>query len=212
MAPAKIGVKMDTKKKNHGFHPASALLGGFLILLGVIFLVGELLNIRIGSFIWPFFIIGPGLSLFLLALVADDDVGQGLSAVSGLVTMVGLILFFQNVTDHWASWSYAWALIAPTSIGLGMFGYALLKGKPELRRESLQIVKVGLGIFVVAAIFFELIIGVGGLGLGRYGWPLLLIALGIFALARNLTAGWHREVEITPVKAPQEEYHVYDNS
>jgi hypothetical protein len=126
--------------------------------------------------------------------------------------MVGLILFFQNVTGHWASWSYAWALIAPTSIGLGMFGYALLKGKPELRRESLQIIKVGLAIFVVAAIFFELIVGVSGFGLGRYGWPILLIALGIFFLVRNLTAGWHKEEEIGPEKTPQEEYHVYDNS
>jgi hypothetical protein len=203
---------MDVKKKSQGFHPGHAFLGGLLILLGIVFLVGELFNIRIGSFLWPFFIIGPGVALFLLSLAMDDDTGQGMSAVSGLITMVGLILFFQNVTGHWASWSYAWALIAPTSIGLGMFGYALLKGKPELRRESLQIIKVGLAIFVVAAIFFELIVGVSGFGLGRYGWPILLIALGIFFLVRNLTAGWHKEEEIGPEKTPQEEYHVYDNS
>lgn len=201
---------MDNKK-SQGFHFGPALLGGLLILLGIIFLVGELFNIHIGSFIWPFFIIGPGVMLFLLSLAMDDETGQGLSAVSGLITMVGLILFFQNVTGHWASWAYAWALIAPTSIGLGMFAYALLKNKPELRQESLQIIKVGLGIFVVAAIFFELIIGVGGFGLGRYGWPLLLIALGILLLARNLTASWHKEDEISPEKAPEEEYHVYDN-
>jgi hypothetical protein len=202
---------MDNKK-SQGFHPGHALLGGLLILLGIVFLVGELFDIRIGSFLWPFFIIGPGVALFVLSLAVDDDTGQGMSAVSGLITMVGLILFFQNVTGHWASWSYAWALIAPTSIGLGMFGYALLKNKPELRRESLQIIKVGLAIFVVAAIFFELIIGVGSLSLGRYGWPLLLIAPGIFLLARNLTAGWHKEEEIALEKTSQEEYHVYDNS
>jgi Na+/melibiose symporter-like transporter len=94
-----------------------------------------------------------------------------------------------------------------------MFAYSWLKGMPELRRESWRIIKVGLGIFVAAGIFFELIIGVSGFGLGRFGWPLLLIVLGIFLFARNLvSAGWHKEEVIGPEKAPQEEYHVYDNS
>jgi membrane-bound ClpP family serine protease len=88
---------MDNKK-SQGFHPGHALLGGLLILLGIVFLVGELFDIRIGSFLWPFFIIGPGVALFVLSLAVADDTGQGLSAVSGLITMVGLILFFQNVT------------------------------------------------------------------------------------------------------------------
>jgi hypothetical protein len=56
---------MDNKK-SQGFHPGHALLGGLLILLGIVFLVGELFDIRIGSFLWPFFIIGPGVALFVL--------------------------------------------------------------------------------------------------------------------------------------------------
>ncbi len=183
---------MNKQIGTHGLHAGNFVLGGLLILLGVVFLIGELLNIRLGHFIWPFFVIGPGIALFLLALAFDDDTGQALASVGGLVTMVGLILFFQNVTGFWASWSYAWALVAPTSLGLGLLAYGWLKHKSELRQKGWDVAKVGLGIFIVAAVFFELIIGVSGFGLGRFGWPLLLIGLGIFLFARNLISSWRK--------------------
>lgn len=168
------------------------LLGGLLILLGIVFLLGELLNIRVGHIVWPFFIIGPGVLLFLLALIVDDAAGQALAIVGGIITMIGVILFYQNVFNHWESWSYAWALVAPTSVGLSLLGYGWLKNKPEARQSGWDVTKVGLSIFVVAAIFFELVIGVSGFGLGRVGWPLLLIALGLFLLIRNVGAAWRK--------------------
>lgn len=189
---------MDNKMKNSGFRPGNVLIGALLILLGIVFLIGELFNIHIGQFIWPFFIIGPGVFLFLLSLMLDEETGKGLSGVGGLVTMVGLVLFFQNVTGYWATWAYAWALVAPTSIGLGMFSYGLLKGKADIRHEGWNVAKVGLAIFIVAAVFFELIVGLSGFGLGRYGWPLLLIVLGIFLLFRNLRSGWGYKEEPEP--------------
>jgi hypothetical protein len=130
--------------------------------------------------------------LFLIALALDDDGGQALASIGGLITMVGLILLYQNVFDHYASWSYAWALVAPTSIGLGLLSYGWLKQKPELRKRGWDVAKVGLGIFIVAAIFFEFIIGVSGFGLGEFSWPLLLIGLGLFFLIRNLNINWHK--------------------
>ncbi|MCL4869786.1 MAG: hypothetical protein KJ063_12535 [Anaerolineae bacterium] len=183
---------MNKQIGTYSLQTGNFVLGGLLILLGIVFLMGELLNIRLGHFIWPFFIIGPGAALFILALAFDDDTGQALASVGGLVTMVGLILFFQNVTGFWASWSYAWALVAPTSIGLGMFAYGWLKHKPDLRQKGWDVAKAGLSIFLVAAVFFELIIGVSGFGLGRFGWPLLLIGLGVFLFARNLIVSWRK--------------------
>ncbi len=186
------GENMNKQVESHGLRSGNVLLGGLFILLGLVFLIGELLNIRITHFIWPFFIIGPGVLLFLVALAFDDDTGQALASVSGVITMVGLILFYQNVSDRWASWSYAWALVAPTSIGLALLCYGWLKNKPDLRQSGWDMTKVGLGLFIVAAIFFELIIGVSGSGLGRFGWPLLLIALGVFLFLRNLRASWRK--------------------
>jgi hypothetical protein len=183
---------MNKQIKSSGSYTANVLLGGLFILLGVVFLVGELFDIRIGHFIWPFLIMGPGVLLFLAALAFDDDNGQALASVGGLVTMIGLILFYQNVSGHWTSWSYAWALVAPTSVGLGLFCYGWLKNKPALRQKGWDVAKVGLSIFIVAAVFFEFIIGISGFGLGQIGWPLLLIALGIYLFVRNVNASWHK--------------------
>lgn len=171
-----------------GRPPGRVLLGGLLILLGVVFLLGELLDVRIGHFVWPFVVIGPGVSLFLLALTIDDSSGEAFAAVGGIITTVGLILLYQNLFNHWESWAYAWALVAPTSLGLSWLGYGWVKAKPEARARGRDMVKIGLSIFVVAAIFFELIIGISGFGLGSFSWPLLLIALGLFLVARNLMA------------------------
>jgi len=182
---------MEKEAKARSVRPTGRVwLGGLLILLGVVFLVGELLDIRIGQFLWPFFVIGPGVLLFLLSLTVDDSAGQGLASVGGIVTMVGLLLFYQNLFGHWESWAYAWALVAPTSVGLGLLGYGWLKNKPDARKSGGDMVKIGLSIFVVAGFFFELVIGISGFGLGRLGWPLLLIALGLFLLARNLIGIW----------------------
>lgn len=183
---------MNKLLESTGLRYSNALIGGLLILLGILFLLGELLDIRIGHLIWPFFIIGPGVLMFFLALALEESVGQALASVSGLVTMVGLILLYQNLTEHWASWSYAWALVAPTSLGLGLLLFGWLKKRSDLSKAGWDMAKVGLVMFVVAAIFFELVIGVSGFGLGRLGWPVLLIALGGFLLLRNLRASWQK--------------------
>lgn len=168
----------------------NALLGGILVFLGVVFLVGQFFNIQIGEAIWPFFVIGPGVSLFLVALTLNDETGRGFAMVGSLVTMVGLVLLFQNLTEQWASWSYAWALVAPTSVGLGQWLYGSLKNQRQLVESGRHMTRIGLTIFLVGAIFFELIIGVSGFGLGRSLWPILLIGFGLFLLLRNLGLTW----------------------
>lgn len=179
---------MKEKRKYDWLNRSNALLGGLLIILGGLFLLGELFDIHIAHVIWPFFIIVAGVLMFIGALALDDEVGMALAMVSGIVTMVGAILAFQNLTDTWASWAYAWALVAPTSLGMGQWLYGAVKNRPELVKSGKDVTKVGLGMFVVAAVFFEFIIGINGHGMGRFGWPLLLIAFGFFLLIRNLWA------------------------
>ncbi|MCC7352492.1 MAG: hypothetical protein IT330_01950 [Anaerolineae bacterium] len=165
---------------------ASLFLGGILVLLGIVFLVGQVFSISLGDYLWPFFIIVPGVLLFIFALSLAGGAGEGFAILGSIVTMVGLILFYQNTTGHWESWAYAWALIAPTSIGLGQIAYGTLKGRGEMVKNGTRVAAVGLGIFLVGGFFFELILGIGGLGLGGLGWPLLLIGLGILLLVSNL--------------------------
>ncbi len=155
-----------------------------LIGLGILFLLEPVFNIDIGHYAWPLFIIVPGVVLLVTALGAGDQAGEPLAIVGTVVTVAGLILLFQNTTDQWATWAYAWALIVPTSIGLGQILYGSIKGRSQLVANGVRIVKVGLAIFIAGAVFFELIIGISGFGLGNWGWPVLLIALGIWLLAR----------------------------
>ena len=59
-----------------------------------------------------------------------------------------------------------------------------LKGKRKKVKEGLEAAKVGVILFLVGLVFFELVLGISGFGLGRLGWPILLIGLGVFVLIR----------------------------
>lgn len=176
--------------ERRGVASASLVFGVILILLGILFLAGQVLRIDVGALIWPFFIIAPGVALFVLALVTRGAASEPLAYVGSLVTMVGLILLYQNTTGHWQSWAYAWALVAPTSIGLGQIIYGTFKSRQELVKAGLRVAAIGGAMFLVGIVFFELIIGISGFGLGPVGWPLLLIGLGVLLLVASLWRGF----------------------
>jgi hypothetical protein len=184
---------MSNSARSGGPNFTGMAVGAILVLLGIFFLFTELLglvfNIHLGQYFWPFFIIVPGAALLLLGLLGHMRAGEPLAMIGAMVTMTGLLLFFQNLTHLWASWSYAWALIAPTSLGLGQLAYGLVKGDTAMQRTGMRLATIGFIIFLVAGVFFELIIGVSGFGLGRWGWSLLLIAAGIVLLLRAILPG-----------------------
>lgn len=184
-----VGVVDDSPERS----PSSVTnlaAGVTLVVVGILLLVGRIFGISLGRFLWPFYIIVPGVLLFVFALAARDA-GEGLAIAGSIVTMVGLVLLYQNSTDHWQSWAYAWALVAPTSIGLGQMVYGSLKGREHVVKSGLGLAKVGGIIFVVAAVFFELVIGISGFG--YVGWPVLLIVAGVLLLLRNLLSGRSQE-------------------
>jgi len=181
---------MATNNKNQRAQNGSFSLGPVLIILGVLFLLEQLFDINIGHFVWPFFIIMPGLLLFVFALVIRGSAGGWLAAVGSVATMTGTLLLYQNTFNHFESWAYAWALVAPTSIGLGKMAYGTLVGHQPTVQVGKRLASIGGAIFLVGAIFFELIIGISGFGLGRLGlgsniWAFLLIGLGIFSILRG---------------------------
>ncbi len=164
----------------------TAVLGIVLMGVGIVFFLLNILDVDYGRFGWPFFIIIPGAVLFISALAVDESMGQALAITGGIIITAGTILFYQNLTNHWTSWAYAWALVAPGSIGLAQFIFGSLRKQTKMIKEGRQLLLIGLAIFFGGFVFFELIIGISGFSLGRYGWPLLLIALGVLLLARGL--------------------------
>src|SRR5213080_3873286 len=169
----------------------SMVLGGLLILIGAILLIGQFVRVDIGHYGWPFFLIAPGVLLIVVALTARGAVSEGLAIAGSIIAVSGLILLYQNSTDHFESWAYAWALVFPGSIGLGMILYGLTAGRPGNVRAGTRLVGIAGVLFLLGAAFFEGVIGIGGYQLDRTAGVAvgaLIIVLGALMLILNLTS------------------------
>ncbi|UCH27630.1 MAG: hypothetical protein JSV66_08335 [Trueperaceae bacterium] len=173
-------------------------IGIALICLGGFFLLVQAFDLNVGSFAWPFFIIIPGLLLFGGMAVGGKS-SAGLAVPGSIVTTVGLILFVQNLTGHFESWSYAWALI-PTAVGVGLVIQGGLATDESLREQGLQLARIGVLMFLAFGVFFEMFIFQNFFGsfVGRVVLPLLLIGGGAYLLLRNKRSGEESESEELP--------------
>lgn len=164
---------------------ASAVFGLILIGLGIIFLVGQFVNIEIGAFLWPFMVIAIG-GVFFAAMVAGGPSAGGLAIPGSIISMVGLILLFQNTFGHWESWSYGWTLIL-TAVGIGLVIRGYWSKDEASRQSGWRVIRIGAIFFVLFGAFFELIIGFGRHSMiSQVAWPLLLIGIGIYLFASRL--------------------------
>ena len=176
---------------SRGARRPSMVLGGLLVLIGAILLAGQYVRVDIGHYGWPFFVIAPGVLILFVALSARGAVSEGLAILGSIVTVTGLILLVQDATDHYESWAYAWALIVPGAIGLGMILYGLIARRPGNVRSGTRLVAIALVLFLLGAAFFEGIVGISGYRLDHTAGVVLgalIIALGALMLVLNLTS------------------------
>jgi hypothetical protein len=138
------------------------ILGALLLAVGVLALAGRGLGINAFEVGWPLFVIVPGLLLLALATGIGGPAGAVLAAPAGIVTMTGIVLAIQAATGLWATWAYAWALVAPGGVGVGLLAYGIVTGQRELIRAGLPLLGVGLGLFLAFGIFFEGVLGLNG--------------------------------------------------
>ena len=103
----------------------SLVVGLLLVLLGIFFLASEQLRFDVGPHGWPIFVIAPGVFLLLVGLAIPNEGGLGAAIPGGIITTVGIILAVQAATDTYSSWAYAWALVAPGSVGATLTLYGL---------------------------------------------------------------------------------------
>jgi hypothetical protein len=157
--------------------------GVAIIVLGVVFLVTALAGGSVAGLWWPLFVIVPGLLFF--AGVAFLGTSFAFLALPGsIVTSAGVLLFLQNLTGEWSTWAYAWALVSPGAVGLGLYIWGRIGDAPALVTAGPVVAKVGVGIFLVLGVFFELIIGLSDSLFMRIAWPVLLMLAGVWVL-------WH---------------------
>lgn len=150
------------------------LFGGWLVLTRQ---VPALQNWLENNFTWPMWTIGAGLLILLIGLITG---APGMAVPASIVAGIGGILYYQNQTGDFGSWAYMWTLI-PGFVGVGVILAGLLgeDTRANLAR-GLNLVAISVVLFLVFGTFL------GGLAiLGDYGAAILLIALGIYILARG---------------------------
>jgi hypothetical protein len=166
-------------------------LGGLLLLLGILVLVGQALDLDLdlGRVGWPVFVVVPGLGLLGLGLAATGRLGEVLAMVGGVVPMAGLVLLVQNATDRFETWAYAWTLVLLVGSGIGRWLLGTVRGRRDLAASGGWLIGSGLAGFLVFAVFFEVVIGLGGhrsSAASRYVLSALLILAGLALLGRRL--------------------------
>ena len=157
-------------------------LGVILILLGAWFIAQRTFP-EVATFAarfsdWPFTVIGVGVLLLLLGLILG---APGLAVPAAIVSGIGGILYYQNLTGNWESWAYMWTLI-PGFVGVGV----LLQGL--LGEDTRRNLRHGLNLMVVSAVLFLVFSAfLGGWTLlGNFGPAILLILLGLWVLGSGL--------------------------
>ncbi len=157
-----------------------SIIGGvILIAVGGFILLGQLVP-GFGSLFdlgrnWPLIIVIIGGFFLLSALFGAAD----LAIPGSIITGLGLLFLYQNLSGNWASWAYAWALI-PGFVGIGMFiTGALDKSRHTMRREGGRLILISAVLFLLFGFFFT-----SSWWLIRY-WPILLIVTGFWLLIRS---------------------------
>jgi len=169
-------------------------VGVLLILAGAAALAVRQLGLDLTRTGWPLFVIVPGIILFVVALAVGGRAGTGFAVGGSITTIAGLILAFQNQTGLWATWAYAWALVAPGGVGLGLFLYGGLTGQRDVVLGGAWTLLTGLVLFIVAAFFFESVIGLSGDRIPGLDALLAgaLVLLGAGVVTFGLTGGRRR--------------------
>lgn len=163
----------------------SIALGAILIIVGALILAVQFIpGFNLGfdfNLTWPVIVISVGVLLFLAALLFNQP---GLAVPASIVAGIGCILYWQDATDDFTSWAFAWVLI-PGFVGIGIILEGILSGNflKSLSSGGILILISGVLFFVFGSIFGKTF------GLGSY-WPILLIILGVILLGKTILEAW----------------------
>jgi hypothetical protein len=168
---------------------STAALGIVLVVVGLFALLIVLSGIDLTQNGWPLFIIIPGLTLLVVGFISFGAVA---TVPGGIVTTLGLVLAYANSTGDWPVWAYAWALVIPGGIGLGVYLQALRDRDHAALRNGRNLLFISAMIFLIGFVVFESILGISGRdyfgNFGKAALPALLIIVGLVLLIRSIQA------------------------
>jgi hypothetical protein len=159
---------MQTNRNNVG-----ALIGGAILIgIGLLSLASRIYTDIDWGLLWPFAIIGFG-ALFFIAMFSTGKSGAAFAVPGTIITGIGLVVLFQNITGHWTTMSYLWTLIL-IFVGLGVYLMGWYGEDANHKRSGAKVMKIGLILFIVFGTIFETIFS----SLSNAIFPILLILLG----------------------------------
>jgi hypothetical protein len=161
---------MQTNRSNTG----GLIAGTLLIVFGLMALAGQIFSAVDWGFLWPFAIIGFG-ALFFVAMFAGGKGTAAFAIPGSIIGGIGLILLFQNITQHWESMSYFWTLII-MFVGVGIYIMGWYGGDENQKRSGFRVMRVGFILFIIFGAFFEMIFS----SFSNIIFPVLLILLGVY--------------------------------
>jgi len=166
---------MQTNRSNTG----GLIVGTLLILFGLMALAGQVFRMVDWGFLWPFAIIGFG-ALFFVAMFAGGKGAAAFAIPGSIISGIGLILLFQNLTQHWESMSYFWTIII-LFVGVGIYIMGWYGGDENQKQSGFRVMKVGFILFILFGAFFEMIFS----SFSNIIFPVLLILLGAYLVVRR---------------------------
>jgi hypothetical protein len=136
-------------------------IGLAMTIVGGLALLGNAMSIEV-SLAWPILVVLTGIALFAGALAVGGAEGLRLAIPGGIVAVVGIVLFVQDANDLYATWAYAWALVAPGGAGLAFVLYGAMTQRSDFVRTGRPLLLAGLGLFGVLGLFFEGVLHLSG--------------------------------------------------
>jgi hypothetical protein len=131
-----------------------------------------------GLWQWPYIIIGVGAIFILMAVLVRI---APLMIPGVIIAGTGLLLYWQNSTGNWQSWSYTWA-ITPVLVGVGILLAGLLSpGMRKAARGGWITLIAGLAALLVFWSAFT-----GGWHTLYIAWPVVLVVIGALILINGL--------------------------
>jgi hypothetical protein len=164
---------------------SSVAFGVVLVVLGLFALLVQFTGFDAGQS-WPLFVVIPGLTLLVVGYVS---LGTGALIPGAILTVIGLILAYQSSSGDWPSWAFAWPLVAPGGVGLGLFLQGIRNHDSHLLRQGRVLMFVAAIIFMIGFVIFATIFRISDTDYGWFGkaaLPALLIVVGFVLLARSI--------------------------
>ena len=156
----------------------SITVGLVLIIIGAVLIIQKTIGLSfdVWGYIWPLFLIIPGISLHMNFFSKKNDSGSLI--VGGILVTYGILFFINALTQ--GEYTEVLTFVYPMGIGIGFFE-SYLFGEKKNSNLSLAIIFLFLALYILLRnVFPELV------NLRDYIIPGLLIILGIYVLIRNM--------------------------